>query len=86
MTDAAEAMLEASGSLARSPTAKAAAFGPTAPAKRIELLDILRGFALLGVLLMHIEYFVPPSYTAVMEADRAGRLATQGPVRLPFPQ
>lgn len=33
---------------------------PTAPQARIQLLDIIRGFALLGILLMNIEYFQRP--------------------------
>ncbi len=30
---------------------------PTAPAERIEALDVIRGFALIGILLMNIEFF-----------------------------
>lgn len=33
---------------------------PTAPNERIHLLDCIRGFALLGILLMNIEYFQKP--------------------------
>ncbi|RUO37702.1 hypothetical protein CWE13_07075 [Aliidiomarina shirensis] len=33
---------------------------PIAPQERIHLLDIIRGFALLGILLMNIEYFQRP--------------------------
>lgn len=33
---------------------------PTAPLERIHLLDVIRGFALLGILLMNIEYFQRP--------------------------
>ncbi|EGN74484.1 Putative membrane protein [Idiomarina sp. A28L] len=33
---------------------------PTAPQERLHLLDIIRGFALLGILLMNIEYFQRP--------------------------
>ena len=35
---------------------------PVTPAERIETLDVLRGFALLGILLMNIEAFVGPMY------------------------
>ncbi|WP_454831741.1 DUF418 domain-containing protein [Pseudoxanthomonas wuyuanensis] len=35
---------------------------PVAPAERIGTLDVLRGFALLGILLMNIEGFVGPLY------------------------
>jgi len=38
---------------------------PTAPQERSHLLDIIRGFALLGILLMNIEYFQRP-LTAMM--------------------
>lgn len=42
---------------------------PVAPAERIETLDVLRGFALLGVLLMNIEAFVGPLYEALTGLD-----------------
>ncbi|GAB3732111.1 DUF418 domain-containing protein [Luteimonas pelagia] len=35
---------------------------PVAPGERIEALDVLRGFALLGILLMNIEAFVGPVF------------------------
>ncbi len=37
---------------------------PVPPSERLELLDIVRGFALLGILLMNIEAFVGPLYAA----------------------
>ncbi|UWX03683.1 hypothetical protein H1235_12790 [Pseudoxanthomonas sp. NC8] len=50
---------------------------PVAPAERIATLDVLRGFALAGILLMNMEAFVGPvmgSYTgldpALAGADR----------------
>lgn len=46
-------------SSASSPAAFSAAT-PTAPQERMHLLDIIRGFALLGILLMNIEYFQRP--------------------------
>lgn len=33
---------------------------PTSPQERIQLLDVIRGFALVGILLMNIEYFQRP--------------------------
>ena len=44
--------------------------GPTRPKERIEVIDILRGFALLGILVMNIQsfsmigaaYFNPTAY------------------------
>ena len=41
------------------------AAGPIAPHERIEAMDVLRGFALLGILLMNIEAFVHPLYQAL---------------------
>ncbi|MEJ1096665.1 MULTISPECIES: DUF418 domain-containing protein [unclassified Pseudoxanthomonas] len=42
---------------------------PVAPADRIETLDVLRGFALLGILLMNIEGFVGPLVGALTGLD-----------------
>lgn len=41
------------------------ALRPVAPAERVEALDVLRGFALLGILLMNIEAFVGPLNAAM---------------------
>lgn len=50
---------------ATSPTVLA----PVSPTERLELLDIVRGFALLGILLMNIEGFVGPLYAATTGLD-----------------
>ncbi len=42
---------------------------PTTPAERIHSLDIIRGFALLGILLMNIEYFQRPMQAVVFGLD-----------------
>lgn len=42
---------------------------PTAPGERVQILDVLRGFALLGILLMNIEAFVGPLVTAIGGLD-----------------
>jgi len=47
------------------------ASAPTPPQERIELLDVLRGFALFGVLLMNMQYFVSPSYLSILQSDTA---------------
>lgn len=44
---------------------------PVAPAERIVLLDVLRGFALLGILLMNIEGFAGPLNRALTGVDPA---------------
>ncbi len=44
---------------------------PVAAAERIVLLDVLRGFALLGILLMNIEGFVGPLNSALTGVDPA---------------
>jgi len=44
---------------------------PVAPAERIVLLDVLRGFALLGILLMNIEGFAGPLNAALTGVDPA---------------
>ncbi len=46
---------------------------PVAPAERIATLDVLRGFALLGILLMNIEGFVGPLDAAMTGLDPALR-------------
>jgi uncharacterized protein len=42
---------------------------PVRPAERIDFLDVLRGFALLGILLMNIEAFVGPLDLAMAGID-----------------
>jgi uncharacterized protein len=44
---------------------------PTPPSQRIELIDILRGFALFGVLLVNMQYFASPPYTVFLESSAA---------------
>lgn len=48
-----------------------APFRPVAPGERIALLDVLRGFALLGIGLMNIEAFVGPLNAALTGIDPA---------------
>ena len=36
-------------------TARPFLFGPTSPGDRVELIDVLRGFALLGILLVNFQ-------------------------------
>lgn len=47
------------------------AFRPVAAAERIDVLDVLRGWALLGILLMNIEAFVGPLMAAMTGLDPA---------------
>jgi len=42
---------------------------PVAPGERLQTLDVLRGFALLGILLMNIEAFVGPLFGALTGLD-----------------
>ena len=44
---------------------------PTPSQERIEILDVLRGFALFGVLLMNMQYFVSPSYLTILQSEGA---------------
>lgn len=43
--------------------------GPVAPGERIVVLDVIRGFALLGILLMNIEYFQRPMQAIMLGFD-----------------
>lgn len=52
-------------------TANSAALAPTLPDQRIEALDVVRGFALLGIFLMNIEFFNRET-TAIMEGMPLG--------------
>lgn len=45
------------------------AIGPTPGRERLVHLDVLRGFALLGILLVNIEYFTRPITDVVLGAD-----------------
>jgi len=42
---------------------------PVLPAQRIDVLDVVRGFALLGILLMNIEFFTRPMQGIVFGLD-----------------
>ncbi|MEX0899646.1 MAG: DUF418 domain-containing protein [Gammaproteobacteria bacterium] len=42
---------------------------PIEPSERIQSLDVIRGFALLGILLMNIEYFQKPMQAVVFGLD-----------------
>ena len=53
------------------PLAPVAAIAPVAAAERITELDVVRGFALLGILLMNIEYFARPIQGLMMGLDRS---------------
>lgn len=44
----------------------------TPPGERIEILDVIRGFALVGVLLVNMQYFVEPSYAQVLRDEGWG--------------
>ena len=46
-----------------------AVFGPVRVAERIPAIDVLRGFALLGILMMNIEAFVGPLNAAFSGLD-----------------
>jgi uncharacterized protein len=40
---------------------------PTAPGERVEIIDILRGFAIFGILLVNMIYFAHPIYLEVLD-------------------
>lgn len=46
-------------------------FAPVASTQRIDTLDVLRGFALLGILLVNFEYFSKPIQSIVLGLDPA---------------
>ena len=56
--------------------------GPAARSERIEVIDILRGFALLGILLVNMELFSQPVQQVIFDpkewAGQADRLAVWG--------
>jgi len=51
---------------------------PTAPAERIESIDILRGLALFGVLLENMQHFASPTYAAFVASPEAALLDRAG--------
>ena len=46
-------------------------FAPVLPSERIAILDVLRGFALLGIALMNIEFFTRPLQGVMLGLDPA---------------
>jgi len=44
-------------------------FQPTQSGERIEIIDILRGFAIFGILVVNMAYFNSPVYLVVMPSD-----------------
>jgi uncharacterized protein len=48
--------------------------GPTAPGQRIQSLDVLRGLALVGVLIENMQHFVSPTYAAYLTWPTATQL------------
>ena len=44
---------------------------PVAQRERIQMLDVIRGFALLGILLMNIEYFQRPMTAMLFGLDQS---------------
>jgi uncharacterized protein len=47
---------------------------PTAPGRRLESIDVLRGAALFGVLLENMQHFLTPSYADFVASPEAGSL------------
>jgi uncharacterized protein len=47
---------------------------PTAPSRRLESIDVLRGAALFGVLLENMQHFLTPSYAEFVASHEAGSL------------
>ena len=41
-------------------TSQTSSLAPTAPNERIDAMDVVRGFALLGIFLLNIEFFTRP--------------------------
>ena len=65
--------LEDAAPPADAPAAPAAAPGPLAPVaggERVEEIDVVRGFALFGILLMNIEWFSRPFIELMLGLDR----------------
>lgn len=65
------------------PEPSQAAQGPTRTGERVVVLDVLRGFAILGILLVNAPLFFEPLWSGVMSGpasgvlDRAAELATE---------
>ena len=53
------------------PTSHTEEFAPVLPTERIAVLDVLRGFALLGIALMNIEFFTRPLQGMMLGLDPA---------------
>ena len=51
---------------------------PTSPGERIEIIDVLRGFALFGILLENVQFFVRPSYGTLFATQGAGGIDRLG--------
>jgi len=68
----------AGGSLKPGPRyVRAVPLAPTAPGQRLQSLDILRGLALIGVLIENMQHFVSPTYAAYLSwpaADEFDRI------------
>jgi uncharacterized protein len=47
------------------PTEQKATLAPTGPTERIEVIDVIRGFAIFGILLVNMAYFYAPVYLGV---------------------
>jgi uncharacterized protein len=50
------------------------AIGPTLPSERIQTLDVLRGFALLGILLVNMAFFIHPVQYMMIPRGESGPL------------
>lgn len=44
---------------------------PVQPGERIQIIDILRGFALLGILLVNMAIFIHPIFAFLLPLDSA---------------
>ena len=62
-----EATIPASDAVAHTPSIPAPA--PIAPSERIEIVDVLRGFAILGILVVNMYWFANPLLLAFSEVE-----------------